>query len=146
MSVTIGVLRESAPGETRVALVPEVADKLARDGARVVMERGAGERARFPDSLFKSVVWADGAQSVLAGSDVILTVQPLTVGQIGELKPSAAVIGFMQPHARAGEVRELVARGITSFAMELVPRISSSRTSAARACGCMKPKIGRAHV
>ena len=128
MSVTIGVLRESAPGETRVALVPEVADKLARDGARVVMERGAGERARFPDSLFKSVVWADGAQSVLAGSDVILTVQPLTVGQIGELKPSAAVIGFMQPHARAVEVRELVARGITSFAMELVPRISRAQS------------------
>ena len=128
MSVTIGVLRESAPGETRVALVPEVADKLARDGARVVMERGAGERARFPDSLFKSVVWADGAQSVLAGSGVILTVQPLTVGQIGELKPSAAVIGFMQPHARAAEVRELVARGITSFAMELVPRISRAQS------------------
>ena len=128
MSVTIGVLREIAPNETRVALVPEVADKLARDGARVVMERGAGERARFPDSLFKSVVWADGAQSVLAGSDVILTVQPLTVGQIGELKPSAAVIGFMQPHARAAEVRELVARGITSFAMELVPRISRAQS------------------
>ncbi len=128
MSVTIGVVRESAPNETRVALVPEVADKLARDGARVVMERGAGERARFPDSLFKSVVWADGAQSVLAGSDVILTVQPLTVGQIGELKPSAAVIGFMQPHARAAEVRELVARGITSFAMELVPRISRAQS------------------
>jgi len=128
MSVTIGVLRESAPNETRVALVPEVADKLARDGARVVMERGAGERARFPDSLFKSVVWADGAQSVLAGSGVILTVQPLTVGQIGELKPSAAVIGFMQPHARAAEVRELVARGITSFAMELVPRISRAQS------------------
>ena len=128
MSVTIGVLREIAPNETRVALVPEVADKLARDGARVVMERGAGERARFPDSLFKSVVWADGAQSVLAGSGVILTVQPLTVGQIGELKPSAAVIGFMQPHARAAEVRELVARGITSFAMELVPRISRAQS------------------
>ncbi len=128
MSVTIGVLREIAPNETRVALVPEVADKLARDGARVVMERGAGERARFPDSLFKSVVWADGAQSVLAGSGVILTVQPLTVGQIGELKPSAVVIGFMQPHARAAEVRELVARGITSFAMELVPRISRAQS------------------
>jgi H+-translocating NAD(P) transhydrogenase subunit alpha len=128
MPVTIGALRESAPNETRVALVPEVAEKLARDGARVVMERGAGERARFPDSLYKSVVWADGAASVLAGSDVILTVQPLTVGQIEQLKPSAVVIGFMQPHARASEVRALVARGITSFAMELVPRISRAQS------------------
>jgi H+-translocating NAD(P) transhydrogenase subunit alpha len=128
MPVTIGALRESAPNETRVALVPEVAEKLARDGARVVMERGAGERARFPDSLYKSVVWADGAASVLAGSDVILTVQPLTVGQIEQLKPSAVVIGFMQPHARADEVRALKARGITSFAMELVPRISRAQS------------------
>jgi proton-translocating NAD(P)+ transhydrogenase subunit alpha len=128
MPVTIGALRESAPNETRVALVPEVADKLARDGARVVMERGAGERASFPDSLFKGVVWADGAASVLAGSDVILTVQPLTVGQIEQLKPSAVVVGFMQPHARASEVRALKARGITSFAMELVPRISRAQS------------------
>ena len=49
MSVTIGALLERAPQETRVSLVPEVADKLARDGARVLLERGAGERARFPD-------------------------------------------------------------------------------------------------
>ena len=48
MSVTIGALRESAPQETRVSLVPEVADKLAKDGARVLIERGAGERAGFP--------------------------------------------------------------------------------------------------
>ena len=61
MPVTIGALRESAPQETRVSLVPEVADKLAKEGARVLIERGAGERARFPDSLYKSVTWADSA-------------------------------------------------------------------------------------
>src|SRR5580704_5246603 len=101
MSVTIGALRESAPRETRVSLVPEVADKLAREGARVLMERGAGERASFPDSLYKSVTWADSAASVLAGSDVILTVQPLTVEQIEQLKPGAVVVGFMQPRAQS---------------------------------------------
>ena len=57
--VTIGALRESAPHETRVSLVPEVADKLAQTGARVVMERGAGARAQFPDALYKNVEWAD---------------------------------------------------------------------------------------
>ncbi|HEY0767902.1 MAG TPA: NAD(P) transhydrogenase subunit alpha [Steroidobacteraceae bacterium] len=128
MSVTIGALRESAPHETRVCLVPEVADKLAKEGARVVMERGAGERASFPDSLYKSVTWADSAAAVLAGSDVILTVQPLTVEQIQQLKQGAVVVGFMQPHARAAEVRALKARGITSFAMELVPRISRAQS------------------
>src|SRR5438309_570971 len=103
MSVTIGALRESAPRETRVCLVPEVADKLTREGARVLIERGAGVRACFPDSLYKGVSWADSAAGVLATADVILTVQPLTLEQIGQLKPGAVVIGFMQPHARAAE-------------------------------------------
>src|SRR6267154_5028809 len=128
MSVTIGALRESTPRETRVCLVPEVAEKLTREGARVLMERGAGERASFPDSLYKSVTWADSAAGVLAASDVILTVQPLSVEQIRQLKSGAVVIGFMQPHARAAEVRALKARGITSFAMELVPRISRAQS------------------
>ncbi len=61
MPVTIGALRESAPQETRVSLVPEVAEKLAKEGARVLLERGAGERASFPDALYKSVAWADSA-------------------------------------------------------------------------------------
>ena len=52
MPVTIGALRESASQETRVSLVPEVADKLAQAGARVVLERGAGRRAQFPDETF----------------------------------------------------------------------------------------------
>jgi NAD(P) transhydrogenase subunit alpha len=128
MSVTIGALRESAPQETRVSLVPEVAEKLAKEGARVLLERGAGERARFPDALYKSVTWADSAAQVLRDADVVLTVQPLTVEQIEQLKPAAVVIGFMQAHARAAEVRALKARGVTSFAMELVPRISRAQS------------------
>jgi H+-translocating NAD(P) transhydrogenase subunit alpha len=128
MPVTIGALRESAPQETRVSLVPEVAEKLAKDGARVLMEHGAGERARFPDALYKSVTWADSAAAVLAAADVLLTVQPLAVAEIGQLKPAAVVIGFMQPHARAPEVQALRARGVTSFAMELVPRISRAQS------------------
>jgi NAD(P) transhydrogenase subunit alpha len=128
MPVTIGALRESAPQEARVSLVPEVAEKLHKEGVRVLMERGAGERAGFPDALYKNVSWADTAAQVLAESDVVLTVQPLAVEQIAALKPSAVVIGFMQPHARRAEVQALKARGITSFAMELVPRISRAQS------------------
>jgi H+-translocating NAD(P) transhydrogenase subunit alpha len=128
MSVTIGALRESAPLETRVSVVPEVAEKFAKQGARVLIERGAGERARFPDSLYKSVAWADSGAEVLAQSDVLLTVQPLPVEQIGALRKSATLVGFLQPHARAAEVRALRERGITSFAMELVPRISRAQS------------------
>jgi len=128
MSVTIGALRESAPQETRVSVVPEVAEKLAKDGARVLIERGAGERARFPDALYKSVSWGACADEVLGAADVVLTVQPLSVAQIGQLKSAAVVVGFMQPHARAAEVRALQQHGVTSFAMELVPRISRAQS------------------
>jgi len=128
MSATIGALRESAPHETRVSLVPEVTDKLVKDGAQVLLERGAGERAGFPDSLYKSVTWAASADEVLQGADVLLTVQPLTLELIDRLKPDAVVVGFMQPYARAAEIRALKARGITSFAMELVPRISRAQS------------------
>src|ERR1700704_3897776 len=113
MSVTIGALRESTPRETRVCLVPEVAEKLAKEGARVLLERGAGERASFPDALYKSVTWADSAAQVLAAADVLLTVQPLSIEQIQQLKPGAVVIGFMQAHARTAEVRALQSRGVT---------------------------------
>src|SRR5690348_7135692 len=128
MPVTIGALKESAPGESRVSLTPEIADKLAKEGARLLIERGAGERARFADSAYKNVTWADSAEAVLAGADVLLTVQPLSVAQIGQLKSSAVVIGFMQPYARAAEVRAYRERGLTSFAMELVPRISRAQS------------------
>jgi NAD(P) transhydrogenase subunit alpha len=128
MPVTIGALRESAPQETRVSLTPEIAEKFAKEGARVLLEHGAGERARFPDSAYKNVAWADSAAAVLAGADVLLAVQPLSVAQIGQLKSGAVVIGFMQPYARSAEVRALKERGLTSFAMELVPRISRAQS------------------
>ena len=128
MSVTIGALRESAPRETRVSLVPEVTDKLIREGARVLIERGAGERAGYPDALYKGATWSDDARGVLQGADVLLTVQPLTLDQIAQLRSSATVVGFMQPYARTAEVRALKERGVTSFAMELVPRISRAQS------------------
>jgi len=128
MPVTIGALRESAPRETRVSLVPEVTDKLMREGARVLIERAAGERAGYPDALYKSVSWSESASGVLQAADVVLTVQPLTLDQIAQLRTSAVVVGFMQPYAHAAEVRALKERGVTSFAMELVPRISRAQS------------------
>jgi len=128
MPVTIGAVREIAPNETRVALVPEVVEKLALAGARVLIEPGAGARAYFPDSLYKKAEWATCAGEVLAAADVLLTVQPLSVDQIQQLKSGAVVIGFMQPHARKAEVKALRDRRITSFSVELIPRISRAQS------------------
>ena len=128
MPVTIGVLRESVPGETRVAVVPEVASKLAAAGARVHIERGAGVSAQFPDVLYKDVTWADSAAAVLAQADILLTVQPPSLGLIDSLRPGTVVIGCLQAHARTAEVKALCAKRITSFAMEFVPRISRAQS------------------
>src|SRR5262249_11710705 len=124
MPVTIGALRESAPQETRVSLVPEVADKFAQAGAKVLLEQGAGKRAQFPDSSYKNVTWVDSATAILEQCQVVLTVQPLSVEQIQQLKAGTVVIGHMQAYSRKAEVKALKDRGITSFAMEFVPRIS----------------------
>src|ERR1700735_3114975 len=128
MPVTIGGLRERAPGETRVSLVPEITDKLAALGARVLLERGAGVSAQFPDALYKKVEWAETPEAVLAAADVLLTVQPLTPAQIQGLRPGTVVIGFMQAHAQPDMVRALREHQITAFAMELVPRISRAQS------------------
>ncbi len=128
MPVTIGALRERAPGETRVSLVPEIADKFATAGARVVLERGAGISAQFPDALYKKVEWSDSADSILAEADVLLTVQPLSIDQIQRLKNGAVVIGYMQAHTLTNEVKTLRDRQVTAFAMELVPRISRAQS------------------
>jgi len=128
MPVTIGALRESAPGETRVSIVPEVATKLAAAGARVLIERGAGTSAQFPDALYKDVEWADSADAVLARADILLTVQPLEPAQVAKLRRGAVVVGYQQAHARPEGVKALRDAGITSFAMELIPRISRAQS------------------
>src|ERR1700676_325562 len=128
MPVTIGALSQGATGATRDSAVPEIADKFTALGARVLLERGAGVSAQFPDALYKKVEWADSAEAVLAAADVLLTVQPLSIAQIQALKPNAVVVGFMQAHAQLDMVRALRERQITGFAMELVPRISRAQS------------------
>ena len=128
MPITIGVLKETAAGETRVAISPEVAGKFAASGARVVLQKGAGTRARFPDAAYEGVELADAAEQVLAAADVLLAVQPLPVERVAALKAGAVLVGFMQPHAQPELVRALRDRKVTSFSMELVPRISRAQS------------------
>ena len=128
MPITIGVLREVTPGETRVALVPEVAAKFRAAGARVLVERGAGAQAQFPDVLWKDVEFADTAAAVLAASDVLVKVQPPTAEELSALKPGAVTLSFVYGHQRPDLVRAMRDGRITAFAMELVPRISRAQS------------------
>jgi NAD(P) transhydrogenase subunit alpha len=127
MSVVVGVLAETAAKETRVAIVPEIAAKLRALGVRVLIERGAGAQAHFPDALFKDVEFSDAA-TILGSADILLKVQPPTLAEIAAVKPGAVLVGFMQAYARPELVRAMQEKGVTSFAMELVPRISRAQS------------------
>jgi NAD(P) transhydrogenase subunit alpha len=127
MSVVVGVLTETAAKETRVAVVPEIATKLKSLGVRVLIERGAGAAAHFPDALYADAEFSDAA-TILASADILLKVQPPTLAEISALKPGAVVVGFMQAYARPELVKALKDRDLTSFAMELVPRISRAQS------------------
>ena len=127
MAVVVGVLRESAANETRVAVVPEIAAKLKALGARVLVERGAGSAAHFDDPGYGEAELSDSA-TILRTADVLLTVQPPSIAVVNGLKEGAVVVGFMQAYARRDLVLALKSRRITSFAMELVPRISRAQS------------------
>jgi NAD(P) transhydrogenase subunit alpha len=127
MPVVVGVLTETAARETRVAVVPEIAAKLRALGVGVLMEHGAGALAHFPDASYADVEFSDAA-TVLSRADILLKVRPPSLAEVAALKKGAVLVGFMQAYANPDLVRALRERGITSFAMELVPRISRAQS------------------
>ena len=128
MPLTVGVLKESSAHEARVALTPDVAAKLAELKVAVRIERGAGERSHLTDDLYRGVAFDAAAREVLAAARVLLKVQPPTLDEVDALAPGAVVIGFLQPHANLDVVRRLRDRKITSFSVELIPRISRAQS------------------
>jgi len=128
MSLRIGVLKETREGETRVALVPEVAARFAGEGVELLIEAGAGAAAGLPDASFEGVHVVRDAAEVLSAADVLLAVQPPATSVVEQMRPETTVVAFLQPHRQLPLVRALVARRLTSFAMELIPRISRAQS------------------
>jgi proton-translocating NAD(P)+ transhydrogenase subunit alpha len=121
----VGVPKETAPNERRVALVPDLVPKLKRAGLEVVVQPDAGAAAGYPDGAYAQ----QGASlaDVLSTADVLLKVQPPTVEEAGRLKEGATLIGFLQPYGNAAGIQALAARKVTAFAMELMPRITRAQ-------------------
>jgi H+-translocating NAD(P) transhydrogenase subunit alpha len=128
MPLCIGVLQETFAHEARVALTPDVAAKFLELGAAIDMQAGAGERSHYPDALFKGVQFHADPASILRSARVLLTVQPPTLAAVEALDPKAVVVGFLQPHRELALVRALRDRGLTSFSVELIPRISRAQS------------------
>jgi NAD(P) transhydrogenase subunit alpha len=122
----VGVPRERAADEKRVALVPELVSILRKVGLEVGVESDAGAAAGFPNSAYE----AAGARiegDVLAPADVLLKVVPPTREEAGRIKEGAAVIGFLFPATNSAGIQALAERRVSAFAMERMPRISRAQ-------------------
>jgi NAD(P) transhydrogenase subunit alpha len=127
MAVRIGVPRETATGETRVALVPAVAEKYAALGAEVLLEKGAGQLSHLYDAEYTAVTLVDTAAEAL-DADVVLKVDPPSPAETAQMREGAVVVGLLQPYKAFEDITALRDRKVTSFALELLPRISRAQS------------------
>jgi H+-translocating NAD(P) transhydrogenase subunit alpha len=121
----LGVPKETAPGERRVALVPEIVSRLVGAGFEVSVERGAGTDAAFMDEAYVEA----GASPVddAFTADAVLKVQKPSAEEVASLREGSLLVAFLQPLTDAEGVERLSARGVTAFAMESVPRITRAQ-------------------
>jgi proton-translocating NAD(P)+ transhydrogenase subunit alpha len=121
----LGVPKESAEGEHRVAMVPDVVKRLTASKVDVVVEAGAGAGARIPDDHFTEAGATIGNPW---DADVVVKVAPPTQEEIGRLRDGSVFIGFLQPLTNPEIAEALRSAGITAFAMESIPRISRAQS------------------
>lgn len=122
--MVVGVPKETAPGERRVALVPEVVKRLAGKGVDVVVEPGAGAGALIPDELFAQ---AGASLGEPWDADVVAKVAPPAPEEVARLSGGKVLIGFLAPLSAPGTTRALAGAGATAFAMEAIPRITRAQ-------------------
>ena len=130
---TVGILRETVPGERRVAMVPAVVGSLTRLGLSVVVETGAGDGAGFPDEAFAARGATVASRAEVLAADVLLCVRvPGTgadadPGGVDELRPGTIVIGTARPLDDPESVERVAERGVALFTLELLPRITRAQ-------------------
>ncbi|HEV2360699.1 MAG TPA: Re/Si-specific NAD(P)(+) transhydrogenase subunit alpha [Acidimicrobiales bacterium] len=126
----VAVQRETADGERRVALVPDVAERLIRAGHEVIVESGAGAGALYGDAAYeaKGASVVPTAGEAAARAEVLCRVLPPSVEDIARLPGGAATVSFLQPGQQLELVRALVAGNVTAFSLDLLPRISRAQS------------------
>lgn len=127
MTVVIGI-PASAEDETRSPITGDVVKKLAALGARVLVQRGATDAAFSTPESLGDVDWAPTSAEVIAGSDIVWSIGNLSDADAAALKPGQLLMGLLTPYAGAAHATSLAERGVTAFAMELLPRISRAQS------------------
>jgi NAD(P) transhydrogenase subunit alpha len=127
--VKIAVLRERAPGETRVAATPETIKKFTALGAELAVERDAGEAASAPDGDYEAAGAAVGARDkVLGGADVILCINGPDPASLKGAKDGALIVGALDPLRRSEAIAAYAKAGFEALAMEWMPRITRAQS------------------
>ena len=122
----IGVPKEIAPNERRVALTPDVGGRLTKGGFEVFIERGAGSAAFFPDEAYAAAgATVNDRSSVIGQSDVVLQVQAPAAVELAQYREGSALVAFFQPAAEL--LRQLAQRELTAFSLVLLPRITRAQ-------------------
>jgi len=124
----VAVPLEVKAGEKRVALVPDIINKLTRLGYEVVIQSGAGDNSQGTDAAYVAAGASVVKGDVLAGADVVLSVQPLTPAQMATLKNGAITISFLSTVTAVDSIDAAIKAGVTAFSLELVPRISRAQS------------------
>ena len=119
----VGVLKETAPGERRVALVPEMVPRLRGAGLDVLVQSGAGEGAWFADSAYAGAgAGIVSREELLSGADLVVTIGRPDERVIGALRSGQAVLGMLNPLADPALAADLAARGVTAISLDGIPR------------------------
>ena len=124
----IAVLKESAPGETRVSAVPETVKKLVALGHTIIVQTGAGASASFPDELYKAAGAELAGDGAIANADLVLKVRRPTDSEIGAMKAGAGFAALLEPHGDKAVIEKLATAKVDAIAMEFIPRISRAQS------------------
>ena len=128
MPVRMAVPKETVSGERRVALDPTMAERFAKLGVEMLVEKGAGASAFFGDDLYAKSSRLVDHQTLCAEADVVFKVQGPTLEEVELLKDGSILLAVLAPHRNPDVVKRLRDKNITSFAMELIPRISRAQS------------------
>jgi NAD(P) transhydrogenase subunit alpha len=151
MYINVAVLTETRAHERRVALVPSVAQKLIKLGARLHMQPGAGVAIHLDDAAFENVAFIADRAALVKDADVVLAVQPPALEVISAMKEGAILVSFIYAHNEPALVTRLLEKKITCFAMERVPRITRAQamdalSSQSALAGYYAVQLGSTHL
>ena len=127
MAIQICVPKEVRKDEQRVALVPDIVNRLSKTGLSINIEASAGELVGYTDKEFAAANIVSDPGKLLGSADITLMVNPPTAEQISQLREGSILIGYLDPFSNLEKFNQLNARKISAFSVEMIPRISRAQ-------------------